>query len=134
MRLDQFGGPAHGLTAQVATELSDDLGAQQRNLLTALDFDPFSLNPGLHVQLLGDPYRVGTCLVDDVPRLVAAFFKPLGVELVGSGQSLGGLGAVVQLSANGIFLFVHQLADWRDHELGDDPDYDREADQLSDEC
>jgi hypothetical protein len=53
--------------------------------------------------------------------------------LVGIGEALGGLGALVQLVSHGLLLVGHHGAHRRHNIPPDDPDDDQEADELSDE-
>ena len=133
MCADQIGRAPHRLGAQLLAQLTDHLGAQQRNLLSALNLDSFDLDVGLDAKLLGDAFGIDTGLLGDVLGLRLGFFHPLGMILVGVGQPLGGLRALVQLVAHRVLLRGHQAAHRRHDVPPDDPDDDQEADELSDE-
>ena len=123
----------HGLSAEALPKLTNQLLAQQLNLLPTLGFDAFQLGVCMGSQLLGDLLGVVPGLVDHLRRLGLGLFQRLGMLLVGVGDLLLGLGMVAELSADSLLLVLHHGADRRHDVFPEQKDDDGEADELSDE-
>ena len=110
MFVDQCARAADRLGTEVLTQLANQLGAQKLNLLGALHFDPLNLGIGLGMQLLDEALGVHPRLLGHLLGLGLGLLDGLLVRLLGLGQPLLGLGAVLQLLAHGFLLIGHHPA------------------------